>query len=203
MQIKQHRRRSYFHLKWQASKISRQVCIHWQQYLIYWKWCQHRPSKGMDVINRLWKYDIFDKIKWRFLLSCAFVCTTVWMHYMDTNKTHEEKAGWERHKNALYCFEQILEEMPPTKQQLTPPILSTIQIRWTKTCGRDTPVGEAKTNSWLTFFYKPLHMDLPVMIDQQGLNYISSVWTLDVDWRICQKQWMRERERWREKNQRN
>ena len=36
------------HFKWQATEIRKPVHIPWQQYLIYWKWCQHMPSKGMD-----------------------------------------------------------------------------------------------------------------------------------------------------------
>ena len=34
------------------------------------------------------------------------------MHYMDTNKTHGEKARWKLQKNATCCFEQILEATP-------------------------------------------------------------------------------------------
>ena len=37
------------------------------------------------------------------------------------------------------------------------------------------------------FFYGPLHMDTPVLADQQELIYISFVRTLDVD---CQKRCM-------------
>ena len=48
---------SHLHFKWQASEITRPVHILQQQYLIYWKWCQHAPSKGMNcywqVINHM------------------------------------------------------------------------------------------------------------------------------------------------------
>ena len=37
-----------FNSKWQASKISRPVHIPQQQRLIYWKWCQHTSSEGVD-----------------------------------------------------------------------------------------------------------------------------------------------------------
>ena len=43
-----------------------------------------------------------------FLPSCGYVNTTVWMHHVDANKIHGEKAKWEPHKNATCCFEQIL-----------------------------------------------------------------------------------------------
>ena len=43
-----------------------------------------------------------------FLSSCSSNITSVWMHNMDTNKTHRAKARWELHKNATCHFEQIL-----------------------------------------------------------------------------------------------
>ena len=42
--------------------------------------------------------------------SC--VNTTVWMHHMDTNKMHREKARGELHKKAMSYLEQILETTP-------------------------------------------------------------------------------------------
>ena len=44
-----------------------------------------------------------------FLSSCGCVNTTVWMHHLEANKTHREKARWELHKNAACSFEQIQE----------------------------------------------------------------------------------------------
>ena len=41
-------KRSHLHFKWQTSNISGPVHITWQQYLIYWKWCQCTPSEGME-----------------------------------------------------------------------------------------------------------------------------------------------------------
>ena len=38
-------------------------------------------------------------------------------------------------------------------------------------------VVEGKMNSKVTFFDGPLHMDVPVLADQQELIYSSSVWT--------------------------
>ena len=44
-------------LSGQTTKISRQVHIPWQQYLIYWKWCQQMYSNGVEcywkVINHI------------------------------------------------------------------------------------------------------------------------------------------------------
>ena len=47
------------------------------------------------------------------LLLLSFICwhfrTTVWMHQLDTNKMHREKAWWEFHVNGMSYIEQILE----------------------------------------------------------------------------------------------
>ena len=44
--------------------------------------------------------DLTDKIKGEFLPSGGDVNTTVWMHHLDADKTHREKAKQERHKNS-------------------------------------------------------------------------------------------------------
>ena len=54
---------------------------------------------------------------------------------------------------------------------------------------RDT-AGEARTNSFVTFLFRPLYMDVPVLADQQELINISSVRTQDVVWKICRERWM-------------
>ena len=41
--------------------------------------------------------------------------------------------------------------------------------------------GETRTKSPVTFSYGPLHMELPVLDDQEEPAYNSSVWTQDVD----------------------
>ena len=59
------------------------------------------------------------------------------------------------------------------------------------------------------FFDGPLHMDMPVLVDQQELAYICTEWSQDVIWKTYWERWMigmdrwmngeREREREREK----
>ena len=46
--------------------------------------------------------------------------------------------------------------------------------------------GERGTNSLMTFFYGLLHMDAPMLVDQQVI-YIKFVWPLDMVWKICKK----------------
>ena len=62
--------------------------------------------KAWIVINRssiIWTSDQSDQIK------CSSVNAIVWMHHIDTNKTHVQKTRWELHKNASYSFERFLE----------------------------------------------------------------------------------------------
>ena len=40
--------------------------------------------------------------------------------------------------------------------------------------------GEERTDSLVTFFYVPLHMNVLMLADQQKLIYIRFVWTKDV-----------------------
>ena len=44
----------------------------------------------------------------KFSLS-LYVCSTVWIHHLDSKKIHGEKARWGLHINATCCFKQILE----------------------------------------------------------------------------------------------
>ena len=114
-------RRSHLYLKWLASKVSRPVHIHQQQYLICWKWCQHTYG------------NLISAIKWnKSFPSCGSVNTTVWMYHVDTNKMHWEKARWELYMNAMCCFEQKLEATPHKKAAVWPPTSKPIQVRWTK-----------------------------------------------------------------------
>ena len=50
----------------------------------------------------------------------------------------------------------------------------------------ETP-GEARTNIYVMFFCGPLHIDVPVLANQQELIYISFVRKV---WKTCLEQWM-------------
>ena len=77
-------KKSHLYFKWQASKISRQVLITRQQYIIYRNWCQHSLVKMWTAIDRLWfiwKFDLTNKITWIFFQIVAMSilrngCTT-------------------------------------------------------------------------------------------------------------------------------
>ena len=49
-----------------------------------------------------------------------------------------------------------------------------------KICGT---LLEKQGRPHVMLFYGPLHMDVPVLADQQELIYISSVWTQDIVWK--------------------
>ena len=49
---------------------------------------------------------------------------------------------------------------------------------------------EMRTNLYATFFYRPLHIDLPVLADRQRFTCISSMRTLDAVLKTYQEKWM-------------
>ena len=81
----------------------------------------------------------------------------------------------------IYIYEILL------KQQLyyhIAPISQTIQVRWIRHAAHCWKIRDMKISCEL------LHMDTPVLASQQKLIFISSVQTLNADWRTCQKWWM-------------
>ena len=54
------------------------------------------------------------------LPSCSCVSTIVWQHHLNFNEVTVEKAKWKQHKDAMWCFEEILEAIL-IKQQLCLP----------------------------------------------------------------------------------
>ena len=87
--------------KWQASEVSRPVHIAWQQYLIYWKWCQHI---SYEVSGCYWLVIDYMEIFQAVVVSVLLYGCTTWTNEMDGNKTR-----WELYKNTTCCFEQMLE----------------------------------------------------------------------------------------------
>ena len=59
-----------------------------------------------EVLSIIWKSDLTDKMKRSFFQ--AAVDTAIWMHYLDANKTAEEEARRQLHKNAASNIEQVL-----------------------------------------------------------------------------------------------
>ena len=83
------------------------------------------------------------------LLSCSHVSTIVWLQHLDFNRVPGEKARWELHKDAVCCFEQILETTPNKTPTPTPHLnyLSKIDKtcwilleRQRQSCERHSPV---------------------------------------------------------------
>ena len=59
---------------------------------------------AIDKLSVIWKSDLTDKMKRRFLPSSGRVDTTIWMHYTDANWTDGEKA---RRQPTQECCEQF------------------------------------------------------------------------------------------------
>ena len=139
----------------------------------YWQVIDHMEIWFIQW-NKMW-----------FLPSC--VC--VWIHYMDTNKIHKEKARWELLKNTEYYLEQKLETTPHKMAAVRPPTSHlTNHLRKNKQNMQGT-TEEVRMNS-LAMFYIFLPMHTPVLAVQQKLMYISSVQTLNVAWGTYQVRWM-------------
>ena len=66
------------------------------------------------------------------LPACRHVSTTVWLYHFDFNKTPWEKARWTLHKDAMCCFEQIL-EATPNKTVTVEPLASQLKNHPSKT----------------------------------------------------------------------
>ena len=87
---------------------------------------------------------------------CIYVHTTIWMHHIDSNKTHREKSWWELCKNAAGCLELILEAVEPPAYL----IRQTIHLGAT--------AWETWRNS-VIFSDRLQHMDIPLLVVQQRL----------------------------------
>ena len=81
------------------------------------------PNKAWTAIDRLltiWKFDRSAKLKWEFFQAAN---TTVWLHHLDSSKALGEKSKKEQYKDAMCCFEQIL-ETAPQKPAVVQPLTS-------------------------------------------------------------------------------
>ena len=68
---------------------------------------------------------------------CCHIDTTIWLHYMDANKTAGEEARRQLHKNATCNLKQVLAATPHKTPTVRPPapIMKTIQVRRTRHAG--------------------------------------------------------------------
>ena len=132
-------------------------------------------GKVWTAINRLliiWKSD---QIKWDFF-QVADVSSIIWIHLLNSNKTHGEKAWWELHKNVTCYFEQIQETIPHKTSAVRP--LTSNFAHHDKQDELGT-AGKVRTISKVKIYNRLLHMEVLMLAEQQGLRYISSVQTLD------------------------
>ena len=105
-----------------------------------------------------------------FTKSDVIICIGKLMYWCTTWAVTKprEKAWWELHKNATCCFEKFLEAAPHKSAAVQSPLISqNIQV-WTRYTG----------NYWRSQ-NELLHMDTPVVVDQQRLTHISSVQSQD------------------------
>ena len=92
-----------------------------------------------------------------FLPRCGCVNIIVWMHHIDTNKMHGEKARWELHKNAM-CYSEHISEATPhkiTAERPLAPYRKIIQVRWTRHAGHSWKSNDERLNKNL--LWTPKH----------------------------------------------
>ena len=126
----------------------------------------------------IWKSDLSNKIKQDF---CGYVNTTIEMYHKDADKMQQEKVRWELHKNAICCFEEILEVIPHKQLlygQLPPPPSSQKPSKWGEQDMRGI-AGKVRTKTCTTVSYGLQHIDISVLANQQRLISFYSEWRLD------------------------
>ena len=100
------------------------------------------------------------------------------MHYLDANKTAEEEARRQLHKNVASNIEQVLAATPHKAPTIRPRKLSKLDEP-----DMQNTAGEAETS------YGPLHMAEQKQEDQLEHLYSNYVRTRDVDLKTCQRRW--------------
>ena len=73
------------------------------------------------IIIRKGEKSLYRQNETQFLPSSGRVDTAVWMHYMDTNETDDEKFWRQLHKNAAGNIEQVLEATSHKAAAIRPP----------------------------------------------------------------------------------
>ena len=84
------------------------------------------------------------------------------------------------------CCEQI-QEVISYKTTAVRPLTSHLINHPSKKQNIVGSAGEVRTNPPTTFSCGLLHMDTPVLANEQRLTFISAVRTKDADWRNCQE----------------
>ena len=79
------------------------------------------------------------------------------MHDMDAHKTYREKAKWERHKDPVSYFEQILEAVSTKKKQnkktAVRPLSSHLKTYPSKTNNTCRALLDKQDWAYVTFYY--------------------------------------------------
>ena len=95
--------------------------------------CIRKAGTAIDILSVIQKSDLSHKIKRQFLQSCSRVGTIVWMHYLNCNETHGEKAWWKLQKNAAWFWKipgsSTLQNSSWMAGYISL-ILQTIKVRW-------------------------------------------------------------------------
>ena len=134
-----------------------------------------KVESAVDRLSIIQNSDQSDKIKRDFfqvtVMSVLLYGWTTWK----LTKRKEKKLDRNCTKMLRAILKKSWKQHSTKHQQYShlPPISKTIQIR--------------RHAAQVTFFYGPLHMDVPVLADQQELFHICSLQTQDIVGKVCRE----------------
>ena len=112
------------------------------------------------------------------------------MHYLDANKTAEEEARRQLHKNVASNIEQVLAVTPRKAPTIRPTASHHKKLSNLDEPDTQDNAGEPWTNPSMMYSYGPPHMAKQKQDDQPEHTYSSYVRIRDVALKTCQKRWM-------------
>ena len=123
---------------------------------------------SIDKLSIIWTSDLSSKIKWDCLQTIAVSLLQYGCITCMQNK-RVEKILDQNYTKMMWVVEQILKTTPSKTKKL---LATCFHITQTTQDEQDMwcTAREAKTNSEVKFFYGLLHMDLPVLANQQRIS---------------------------------
>ena len=119
--------------------------------------------------------------------SCGCVGTTIWLSHVDSKETFEEKVWWELHKNAMTCFEQIL-QTTNRKEAAVRKLFSYLRTHPGKMNKKSKKKALLKKSGWTWKWRSSLDFHT-LLAHVQKVAFLCSVMTLSAPRRTCPNPW--------------
>ena len=123
------------------------------------------------------------------LPSCIRVISTLMFHHLNFNATLREKARWELHKDAVYYFQEDLDETSPLKKATAEQPHISLLTDHLRQASHAEHCYWSKDLLISKIFQRTLHIYTPGWADYQKLTSIKSEWTVDIVYRTCKERW--------------